>query len=114
MHWISEHPGPLALVACSITVLVLVYSWDDRVSPLTVIRRSPSALRLVAGGLFLVGTGNLVIWTPGVITGLAGEHWLGEWGKLLVWPGLIAGFYMLVLIRRPLLALYRFISGNED
>ncbi|WP_139139188.1 hypothetical protein [Sphingobium phenoxybenzoativorans] len=114
MHWINEHLGSLALLACSLTTLVLVYSWGDGISPLAVIKKSPSALRLVAGGLFILGTGNFVMWAPGVATMLVGEQWFGEWGKLLVWPGLLAGFYVLTLIHKPLLAMYRVISGVDD
>ena len=114
MHSINEHLGSLAVLGCSLTALVLVYSWGDGISPLAVIKKSPSALRLVAGGLFLVGTGNFVIWAPGLATMLVAEQWLGDWGKLFVWPGLLAGFYMLALIHKPLLAVYRVIAGAED
>ena len=114
MHWVYEHLGPLAVMACSLTVLILVYSWDGGISPLAVIKKSPSALRLVAGGLFLVGTGNLVMWTPGLVTALVAEHWLGDWGMLFMWPGLLVGLYLLVAIHKPLLAVSRFIVGAED
>lgn len=114
MHWVNEHLGPLAVVACSLTTLVLVYSWGDGVSPLAVIKKTPSALRLVAGGLFLVGMGNLVMWTPGIAAALVAEHWLGGWGLLFVWPGLAIGYQLLVLVHKPLLAMHRFIAGAED
>jgi hypothetical protein len=114
MHWFNEHLGSLALVGCSLSALVLVYSWGDGVSPLTVVKRTPSALRLVAGGLFLVGTGNFVMVMPGVLTGIAAEHWLGGWGLLFAWPGILFGFYLLLLIHKRLLAAYYFIAGVEE
>ncbi len=114
MHWINENLGSLAALMCSLTALVLIYSWSDGISPLAVIKKSPSTLRLITGGLFLVGTGNFVMWAPGLATMLVGEQWFGEWGKLLVWPGLLAGFYLLTLIHKPLLAVYRFIAGADD
>lgn len=114
MDWFNEHLGSLAVLACSLTTLVLVFSWGDDISPLTVIKKAPSALRLVAGGLFLVGVGNLVMWTPGLITALLAEHWLGDWGLLFVWPGLTVGFFLLARVLEPLLAVHRFIAGVED
>ena len=54
------------------------------------------------------------MWMPGLATMLVAEHWLGDWGRLFVWPGLLVGFYLLAMIHKPLLAVYRVIAGGED
>jgi hypothetical protein len=114
MHWVNEHLGPLAALACSLTALVLVYSWGDGISPLAVIKKAPSALRLVFGTFLALGIANLVLLAPGIATALVAEHWLGDWGLLFVWPGLFVGYRLLVFIQKPLLAVYGFIAGVED
>lgn len=114
MNWINENLTALAVLSASVSVLLITYSWGDGVSLVTVIRRIPSALRLVVGGLLLIGVGNLILWTPGIITGFTGAHFLGDWGLLFAWPGLMFGAWVLQLVHRPMLKAYRLISGDSD
>ena len=113
MCWLIEHHGSLEILACSLTALVLVYSWGDGISPFAVIKKIPSALRLVAGSLLLIGTGNFVIWAPGLVTMMFGVQWLGPWGMLLCWPGLWIGCQLFILFYKPLLAVYYVITGTD-
>lgn len=113
MQWLNDNLTNVMMLVGGLSVLLIVYSWENHISPITVIRRIPSALRLVIGGLLLIGTGNLIMWTPGVLTGLAASHFVGEWGLVFAWPGLAFGFWLLKLVHVPMLKVYRFISGNR-
>ena len=114
MQWINDNLTSLMVLVGAVSVLLITYSWGDGVPVSTVIMRIPSAIRLVVGGLLLVGVGNLIMWTPGILTGLAGVHFVGEWGLVFAWPGLILGFWLLKLVHKPMLTAYRFISGNNE
>lgn len=114
MHLLIENQTSLLVLIGSLSVLLFVFSWGEGVSLGTVIKRIPSAMRLVFGGLLLIGVGNLIMWTPGIITGFAAAHLLGDWGLVFAWPGLIFGFWLLKLVHKPMLAAYRYISGNYD
>lgn len=114
VDWFNENWVALALIAGSITVLVLIFSWDDRVSPFAVIKRIPAAIRMVVAGLFLVFSANLAMLAPGIAAALIADPWLGEWSGLLLIPGCMVGYCLLTLAHRPLLVVYRLISGIDD
>ena len=113
MHWLNERLGSLILLACSLTAILLVFSWADSVSPLTLIKKAPKTLRQIAGGLFLIGIANLVIWTPAIATAFVATHWIGDWGLLFAWLGIGVGWYLLKLTHKSLLAVYLMIAGSE-
>ena len=114
MHWLNENLAALMLLFGSLTLLLIVYSWGDGVPLMTVIKRIPNAFRLVIGSLLLLGFANFIMWTPGIVTGFVAAHYLGDWGLVFAWPGLIFGFWLLKLVHEPILKIYRLLSGNKD
>jgi hypothetical protein len=114
MSWISEHSGQLAIIGGSLTVLLLVLCWEHNVSPIRLIAKAPSALRLMASCIFLLAVAQTILWAPGLATMVLGEKVFGDWGILFVWPGLGIGAFLLSRLMKPLLGVGRWISGVSN
>lgn len=114
MHWLNENQAALMLLFGPLTLLIIVYSWGDGVPLMTVIKRIPNAFRLVIASLLLLAFANFIMWAPGIVTAIVAAHYLGDWGQIFMWPGLIFGFWLLKLVYKPMLEIYRLLSGDKD